>query len=179
MIIWSILGAIFVLFLVCQFYNFKTGVPTVTSFPSARRKIADILQKEFSARDNVTIIDLGSGNGQLSRRIARALPHAHVIGIELSMIPWLRSVLWQRMLGPANLTYKRIDFWPYDCSGADAVVTYLTENIIERVSQKLHRELKPGATVIANDVALHDGWVPVEIIETGFLGLKIYVYRQA
>jgi trans-aconitate methyltransferase len=179
--VWIVLAVIFCLFLSCEFYALKTGVPTVASFPSMRRKIIDILQKDFAAKPKATpyiIIDLGSGNGQLTWRIARALPDARVIGIELSVIPWLISALWQRLFGPANLEYRRADFWPYDCSRADAVVTYLTENIIDRVSQKLRDELKPGATVVANDVRLRGDWQPVETHDTGFLHFKVFIYRQ-
>ena len=70
-----------------------------------------------------TVLDLGSGSGQMTWQIARALPNAHVTGVELAYVPWLRSVLRQRLFGPANLDYKRVDFWLYDCSAADAVVT--------------------------------------------------------
>jgi len=178
-----ILLLIFCLFLSCEYYAYKTGVPTIASFPSARRKIIEILQKDFAARApaarSYTIVDLGSGGGQLSWHIARALPRAQVIGIEISWIPWLRSVLRQRLRGPSNLQYQRVDFWSYDCATADAVVTYLTENIIARVSKKLRRELKPGALVAANDVALRGDWQPIDSIPTGFLKMQVFVYRQS
>jgi len=178
-----ILLVIFGLFLSHEYYNFKTGVPTIASFPSARRKIIEILQKDFAARaasgQPYTIIDLGSGSGQLAWRIARALPDARVIGVEISTIPWLHSVVRQRILGPKNLDYKRADFWTFSCAEADAVVTYLTENIIERVSEKLRRELKPGALVAANDVALRGDWKPVDSVATGLLKMQIFVYRQS
>lgn len=59
------------------------------------------------------------------------------------------------------------------------VVTYLTENIIDRVGDKLWRELKTGAVVLANDTALRGDWTPVRTVETGFMKMKIFVYRQA
>lgn len=177
-----ILLVIFALFLSHEYYNFKTGVPTLASFPSARRKIIEMLQKDFAARTAssrpYTILDLGSGSGQLSWRIARALPNARVIGIEISFIPWLRSVLRQKIFGPKNLEYQRADFWTFDCAGIDAVVTYLTENIITRVGEKLRKELKPGALIVANDTALRGDWRPVEALPTGFLKMQVFVYRQ-
>jgi hypothetical protein len=160
---------------------FKTGVPPVASFPAQRKKVIDILQREAASHSGgnpYTIIDLGSGSGQLSWNIARALPKAHVIGLELSFFPWVRSVVRQKLFGPANLQYKRINFWPYDCGEANVVVVFLTENIIERVSAKLRKELKPGALVVANDVWLRGDWQPIETHPGGFLNSKIYVYRQ-
>lgn len=181
MIVWYVLAGVFCVFLSCEYYAFKTGVPTIVSFPSARRAMIEILKKTVADQPKkrpFTVVDLGSGGGQLTWKIARAIPEARVVGIEISYFPWLRSVLRQRLLGPSNLAYKRADFWSYDCGEADAVVTYLTENIIERVGVKLRKELRPGAFVIANDTALRGDWQPIEAVDTGFLKLKIFVYRQ-
>jgi hypothetical protein len=101
-----------------------------------------------------------------------------VTGIELSCLPWLRSVLRQKLLGPKNLDYKRADFWPYDCAHADAVVVFLRGNVIERLGDKLRRELKPGALIIDNAVLFHGDWQPVETHTVGMLKSKVYVYRQ-
>ncbi len=176
----AILLTIFALFLSCEYYTWKTGVPTVASFPSARRQIIEILQKDFAAHTGgaYNIIDLGSGSGELCWHIARALPRARVIGVELSFVPWLRAVINQRLLGPRNLEYRRADFWSYDCSHADVIVTYLTENIIERVGEKLRRELKPGAMIAANDTPLRGDWRSIETVPTGFLKMQIFIYRQ-
>jgi SAM-dependent methyltransferase len=178
MIVWYVLAVLFLLILSCEFYAFKTGVPTIASFPSARRAIIKILKAKVPPGAPFTIIDLGSGSGQLARAIARALPNAYVTGVELSPVPWLRAVVWQKLFGPQNLAYARADFWAYDCRQADAVVLYLTENIIERMGEKLRRELKDGALVVANDTALRGDWQPIETVPTGFLKFKIFVYRQ-
>jgi SAM-dependent methyltransferase len=163
-----------------DFYERKTGVPTFPTMPSIRRKILDILQNEVQARRSgaMTIIDLGSGSGQLCAKLARALPEARVIGIELSYVPWLRSVVRQRLFGPKNLEFKRLDFWPYDLSSADAVVTYLPGKIMERVGEKLRKELKPGTLVVANTFPLRAGWKPVETFTLHApLKTNVYVYR--
>jgi len=180
-IIWYILAAILYVVLSCEYYAFKTGVPTLASFPSACRKIIDVLKKSIktqSSEQAFTIVDLGSGSGYLTWKIARVIPKAHVIGIEISYFPWLRSVIRQRLFGPRNLKYKRLDFWEVDCSQVDAVIIYLTENIIERVGAKLRTELKKGALIIANDTALRGDWEPTETIDTGFFKMKIFVYYQ-
>ena len=184
MFITGIFAFIILVVLSCEYYTFRTGVPTSASFPSAIRRIIDILKAEAplrSASTPFTIIDLGSGNGQLTRKIALRLPDTHVTGIEISFMPWLFSFLVQKVLGPKNLEYRRINFFTHDCSKADAIVTYLTENIMDRVSLKLRKELKSGAIVIANDVWLTSDWTPVETHDNNLLGLvtsKIYVYRQ-
>lgn len=177
MIVWGLLSLILLAVAVGEIYNFKTGVPTVSSFPSARRKIVETIKQH--APPGAVIMDLGSGTGRLSWAIARALPQAEVIGIEISFFPWLISVLRQKLTGTRNLRYRRADFWSYDCATVDVMVTYLTENIIERVGDKLRDEMKVGALIVANDTALRGDWQPVEVIDTGFLHLKLYLYRQS
>jgi len=164
-----------------QYYAFRTGVPTVASSSSSRRKIAEILRKEAAANPSgrsYKIIDLGSGNGQVSRRIAREIPAAQVTGIEISLIPWLYSEARRRLVGYANLEYKRIDFWPYDCSGVDAVVVFLAGKAMDRVSHKLRAELKPGALVLSNSICLRGDWEPDAVESVGFPDFKVYIYRQ-
>lgn len=181
MIIWYILLFIFFLVALTEWFTFRTGVPTIASFPPSRRKMIEVLTQHSNAHNETTpftIIDLGSGNGQLANKIARALPKAKVTGIEISFVPWVISTLRQLVFGPRNLKFLRVDFWPYDCSKTDAVVVYLTGQIMERVSQKLRAELKPGALVITNEIPLQGDWEAKEIIETGLFNMKIYVYQQ-
>lgn len=159
----------------------RTGVPVFPTMPAARKKIIALLHQDSEARPALpaVIYDLGSGSGQLTWRIARALPKARVVGIELSLIPWVRSVLRQKLFGPSNLSYKRLDFWTCDVSDATAVVTYLPGKIMERVGQKLRAELKPETLVIANGFALRAGWEPQETHEVHVpFKMNLYVYRQ-
>lgn len=179
--IWYILGAVIALVALCEVSTWKTGVPTLASFPPARWTIHKILREAFERGDlprDVSILDLGSGNGQLAASLARAFPDSRVTGIEISWVPWALSVLRQRLLGLKNLDFARGDFWPYECARFGVVVTYLTGNVIEKVGEKLRRELKSGAWVIANDTALRGDWVPFATRATGLFGMKVYVYRQ-
>ncbi len=168
------------------YFTLKTGVPTFPTMPGPRRKMIEVIQADMQEKGVAnldpalpyTIVDLGSGSGQLSWHIAKALPQARVIGIELSPIPWLRSVLHQKLFGPANLTYLRRDFWSYDLGGADVVVTYLMEQLMERVKAKLQEDLKPGAMVISNKFT-YNGWDPAATFHFPLpFNINLYVYRH-
>lgn len=180
MLIWLFLALILVCVAVGEFYHYRTGVPTVSSFPSARLKVIEAVRhiSGMSAKKDLTIMDLGSGRGGLTQKLGRAVPEARVIGLEISYFPWFYSYLLQKLSGPSNVQYLRKDFWTVPCDQIDVIVLYLTENIIERVGEKLWRELKTGAYVIANDTNLRGEWVPVETYETGLLGMKVYLYRR-
>lgn len=171
--------------LVWQGYNliFNKGVPNIRTAPAIRKKIIEILKKDAAARGKkpYTIIDLGSGNGLFTRQIARSMPEARVIGLEISP----QSVWWSAMLARwrklDNLEYKKADFFAYDLSEADAVVMYLVGSLMGNLGKKLHKDLKPGSLVSSNRFRLGDGWVPEETIETKTLYFhqgKTYIYRK-
>ena len=159
----------------------RANVPTLATGFVGRRKIANILKHEASlqGKDAYTIIDLGSGRGELTRVIAKKIPNAKVIGIEMARFPYMQASYIQRWLGPKNLSYQCCDFWSFHCSKIDAVVFYLTPSIAQRVGEKLHRELKPGSIVISHTFPLLGAWMPVEVLKfRSPFKETIYVYRK-
>ncbi len=181
MFLWFLLFVVCLLVAGCEIYTFKTGVPTMASTRATSRKIVDILIAEAAKRpssETIKVLDLGSGNGRLVRAIAKALPQAYVMGIELSPIPWARAVIQQKLFPLKNVVYERKDFWSFDASPFDAVVLYLSGNVFERMGRKLENELKLGAIVIGNETFLPALGEPSETHEAGFLKVKITVYRR-
>lgn len=159
----------------------RDGVPTLPSGFIQRRKISGILKKDAASRGRrpYTIVDLGSGAGELTRHIARAMPQDRVTGIELSNIAHMRALVFQRLLGPRkNLEYRCQDFFTYDCAGVDAVVLYLRATYMERVAAKLRKELKPGALIISSTFRLPADWQLLETVtfHTPFK-TELFVYR--
>ena len=180
MLVWGVLIIVFLLILSTEWYAYRLGVPTVASFPSARRTIVSAIQQHAGTLGpGTTIVDLGSGNGQLATRLARAFPEARVLGIELSIVPWALASVRQKLFGPSNLVFRRMNFYAFDCGAVDVVVTYLTENMIGPVAEKLAREMKTGALVIANDTPLPAPWQPMDQLDAGLFGLKVFVYRPS
>lgn len=183
MFFWSLfVGLVMALVLWCEFYALRTGVPTVTSFPSVRRKMIALLREEAAKRSNektgrpFTIIDLGSGTGKLTLETGRALPQAQIVGIELSIVPFYISRLRRAFWRVKNVAYRREDFWTCDLSAIDAVTIYMNGKIRARMAEKLI-ELPTGALIISNETHL-PGWTPVEIFSVGLFKVKVVVYRR-
>ncbi len=183
MFFWYALGGVFLLIASCEYYAFKTGVPTVTSLPSIRKKMIALLKEEaasYKGEGVFSILDLGSGTGKLALEIGRALPQARVVGLEISWAPFLLSLLrcqiWRLFFGVKNVSYRRVNFWSYDASWADAVTVYMTAKVRARMAEKLKKELHPGVLVISNESHL-PGWEPIEVSGVGLLNLKVVVYR--
>jgi SAM-dependent methyltransferase len=164
-----------------EYYQLKTGVAVFPTMGPMRRKIIENIN-QIHATSNVRpfrILDLGSGSGQLTWHIARAMPGVEVLGVEFAPIPYLRSVLRQKLWGPKNLYYRRGDFMQEDISNIDIIVTYLVGGLMNKVSEKLRRELKPGAVIMAATFPLRGDWVPYETIEVRVpLKVKLSLYRQ-
>jgi predicted RNA methylase len=144
--------------------------------------MAEVLQKaaQESASTPYIIVDLGSGRGELSRKIALSLPVAKVIGIEISPWPTAQAKFIQHLFGPENISYQCLDFWTYDCSSIDAVVFYLSARIAQKVGEKLYKELKTGSIVISHTFPLGSEWQEQEVIEFRTLFKEtIFVYKKA
>lgn len=160
-------------------------VPTVATGFTARRLMARALREAeretVDARNGrpFKIVDMGSGRGELTRFLARALPNSLVEGVEIAPLPHAQAVWMQRHFGPANLSYRCADFDSYDCVDADAVVMYLSGALTLHVGEKLARALRPGATVIAHTFPLGPAWPDGQevIFHTPFKE-RIFIYRK-
>jgi len=139
---------------------FHKGIPNIRTAPAIRQTIIRLLAEDCAARNKAgyTIVDLGSGNGLMTREIARALPQAKVIGIEITP----QSVLWsnwrRKLAKLDNLEYQCLDFFAYDFSQADAIVMYLLPPVMDALGKKLHSEARNCALILSNKFPLGDGW---------------------
>lgn len=175
---WSFVGVALVLIGACEISSFFSGVPTVTSVPSIRRKMIEILKREAAERGGtMKIVDLGSGTGKLALQIGKALPSATVLGFEISPVPYFFSRVRKALWRVPNVTFKREDFWAFDTAPLDAVTLYMNANIRQRMADKLKKELRPGALVISNETYM-PGWEPVETYRVGLFKVALVVYRQ-
>lgn len=180
MIFWYLLAVALILIGLCEYYAFKVGIPTVTSYPSVRRKMIELLQKEVEQYRGVgpfTIYDLGSGTGKLALEIATALPSTRVVGVELSIVPYVIAQFRRFVRRVPNLVFKRVNFWSYDVSDAQAVTLYINARTRERMAQKLMAELPSGVLVLMNETHLPD-WEPLTTYSVGLLKVKVVVYRK-
>jgi trans-aconitate methyltransferase len=169
-----------------QAYNLMVhnDVPNIRTAPALRKKIIGLLKREFEARKKTpfTIMDLGSGNGLMTREIAKALPQANVIGIERTKHTFFWANWFKRREKLDNLAYKNMNFLKADLSEADAIYTYMMPHVLYHLSKKLDAELKPGTLIITNKFALGEGWKPVETLRLKTLYFhqgNLLVYRKA
>ncbi|MBL4765435.1 MAG: class I SAM-dependent methyltransferase [Colwellia sp.] len=123
------------------------------------------------------IIDLGSGWGNFVVRIAKRNPQRQVIGYELSLVPWLTSVLLKKLLGLQNLTLHRQSFYHANLSNASVLVCYLYPEAMDRVRDKLLLEQPNVNFLISNNFAL-PSWQYYKVVTLNdFYKSPIYLYK--
>lgn len=151
-----------------------SGVPPMPTSPNVRRAMLALVADENPA----VIYELGSGWGGLATALAVAFPHARVIGLEVSPLPWLVSRLRQTIVGPDNLSIRWGDAHKADLSDGDLVVCFLCPQVMAPLDAKLRAALRPGAAVLSNSFALH-GWTPEKEIRVGDRHHSaVYLYRR-
>lgn len=137
----------------------RTGIsPMPSSGPAVKQLLS------FVPAGEGAIYELGSAWGGLGLALARAYPQRSVVCYEISMLPWLVSVLRARLAGATNLTIRRQDFLQADLAAAQVVVCYLYPGGMSRLRPKLERELAGGTVLLSNTFALA-GWQPEAVVK--------------
>ncbi|MCP5505682.1 MAG: methyltransferase [Chlamydiales bacterium] len=160
----------FVILLLLLVFTWKNGAsPMPTS-----HKMREALSKSLPALTHAKIVELGSGWGNLAFLLSKKYPHCTITAYENSPVPFLYSQLLNYQ---KNLKIVQANFFRKDLSSADLVVCYLFPKMMERVRDKLERELAKGAHVVTHTYPI-PGWEPKEVIEVNErLQSTIYIYE--
>lgn len=162
------------------------GVTNLPTSSAVRAKMIELLRAEKEKRGAsaapYTIVDVGSGNGGLTRAIAKAIPDAKVIGLEYSPLSVAWSNFMRKIKRLDNLSYRRMDFMRYNFSEPDALVTYLLPSCQLRLSKKFKDETRPGTVIVANTFPLYEGWEAEQTFNVKTFPPpqgKVFLYRKA
>lgn len=164
------LGVALVILLLLLVYTWKNGA---SPMPTAH-KMREALAKSLPAVSEGNIVELGSGWGNLAFLLSKKYPSCSITAYENSPIPFLYSQLLNHQ---KNLKIVKGDFFQKNLRNADLVVCYLFPKMMERVRDKLEKELDKGSHVVTHTYPI-PGWKPKEIIEVEErLQSTIYIYE--
>lgn len=142
------------------------GAPYVRS---KKDKIVTMLELA-TIRPGEQVVDLGSGDGSLIMEAARC--GAKATGIEINpFLVWYSRWRIKRAGLQDHTTIMRADFREFPLSDADVIFLYLWPSTIEKLKEKLSKELNPGSRIISNGFPIR-GWNP--IMEKD----KVYLYGR-
>ena len=123
------------------------------------------------------IYELGSGWGHMVFALAKRYPHRSIVGYEASLLPWLVSVVWLKVLGLSNVKIYRQNFLQADLSAAEVMVCYLFPKGMVRLQNKLNAEAGGLKYLISHHFALPH-FVPVKTIGLNDLyKTPVYLYQ--
>jgi predicted RNA methylase len=138
--------------------SFKTGGAMFTT--THRSKIKTILEAVPMYSGQV-VYDLGCGDG---RFLVAAAKRYKVNAIRLEINPWAYLLSKIRVaLQRANVSIRFQNFWKTDLSDADIVFCYLFPDVMDRLREKLPKELKTGVKIISCNFEI-PGWKPEKIV---------------
>jgi len=153
----------------------RAGISPMPSSDKARKAMLSLLPASVDG----PILELGSGWGGLACCLAERHPQAPVQGYEVSVLPWLFSVLRQRALGLGNLSFHRADFRGVDFSGARVLVCYLHPEGMKKLGEALEGGLPRGVMLVSNTFAL-PGFEPHQVLVLDDLySTRVYSYVGA
>lgn len=142
----------------------------------------DIIPKMLtlaSVRRGELVFDLGSGDGRMVIAAARDF-HARGVGVEIRKRLVRESRKKAKELGLSKqVKISCQNFKKVNLRKADVLATYLTGYVLNSLTPKFNRELRPGARVVNFDYEIPD-WTPTKEIRVTPAGWKkphpIYLY---
>jgi len=171
----SILFVTFIVSLSLIWGSLRSGI---TPVPSSRKAKQAILKAAAQAPAG-TIIELGSGWGTLALALAAQHPDREVIGYEISLVPWLFSLMRKKIKRLSNLSLQKKNFLRHELPPASLLTCYLYPGGMEKLAEKIATERPAIEMLISNTFAL-PGMNPEQVIQLQDLYKSpIYVYRLA
>ncbi len=135
---------LFIFSLVVLAIHHKTGGALFV--PTPKVMIRELIRSiDFSSFHDIR--ELGCGDGRFIRAVEQGYG-VTVTGYEINPLAFMVSylMLWNRR---SRVLFR--SFWEEDLSGVDCIYCYLFPDLMERLGEKLGRELPEGARVISSN----------------------------
>lgn len=152
-----------------------TGISPMPSSKKARQAMLQLIC-ETGTRTG-PIVELGSGWGSLLIPLAKQYPQRKIIGYELSIMPWLTTVILKHLLGLKNIQVYRKNFLHSDLASASVILCYLFPKGMQAVESKMSAQGGQIEYLISNNFAL-PSHQPIKTIQLNDLYLSpVYLYQ--
>jgi predicted RNA methylase len=161
----------------------RDAPPVPPYIPSPQSLVVDMLELAGVGADDF-VMDLGSGDGRIVITAAREFG-ARGLGVDIDpdLVAWANAAARAEGLEDRVL-FIEADLFETDLSAATVVTMYLLPETVNRLADKLLRELRPGTRVISHDYPI-EGWEPARFLErhhedkipvTGVSRTNLYLY---
>lgn len=145
------------------------------------KKLIERVIAEIDFQDNANVYELGSGDGRFLRALAKK-KNIQATGYENFILPYVISKIF-KFFTKTKVKILYQDFLKADLSQADYVFCYLIDKQMDKLQEKLQKELKPGALIISNTFKFKNWPLEREIVldskKKYHLSNKIFLYRKS
>lgn len=137
--------AIILIILAAYFLGIIRGAPFLPTDRRDTQKMVELAQ----LKTGDILVDLGSGDGRILIAAANLGAEAHGYEINPLLVLWSRwKIKKSGLSGKAFVHWK--NYWFEDLSRFHAVTIFGITSIMDKIGEKLSRELKPGSRVICH-----------------------------
>ncbi|SFC57681.1 class I SAM-dependent methyltransferase [Pseudoalteromonas denitrificans] len=125
------------------------GISPMPSSKKARQAMLNLTHNTGTG----PIFELGSGWGNLLVPLAKTYPKRKIVGYELSIMPWLITLILKKMFGLKNLQVYRKNFLHADLTNATVILCYLFPGGMQKIEAKLNAQGGKCEYLISNNFA--------------------------
>ena len=119
-------------------------------FIPLQKNVLERTAKEVTITDGSLIYDLGCGDGRVLFFLAKKYPQGRYIGVEKYMLPFMFARINFFFHGrPKNIKIVKKDMFDCNFREASHIFIYLFPGHVDRVYDKLEKELKKGTWVVS------------------------------
>jgi 16S rRNA A1518/A1519 N6-dimethyltransferase RsmA/KsgA/DIM1 with predicted DNA glycosylase/AP lyase activity len=123
------------------------------------------------------IFELGSGWGNLLIPLAKKYPQRKIVGYELSIMPWLTTVILKNLLGLKNIQVYRKDFLRSNLSSASIILCYLFPKAMQVIESKVSEQGGQLEYLVSNNFSLPSRQPIMTIQLNDLYQSPVYLYQ--
>jgi len=161
----------FLLFVLMYWSVFLTQVPY---YPSGQ-EVCDAVAKLIDHEKQLKIIEIGSGLGGFSIRLAQIRPKSSYMGIEIAPLPFLISLIRSKFQG-SKVGFRLGNYQKVDFANFDLVFAYLSPAAMPKLYEQCSSQMKPGSILVSHEFVV-PGVKPSYTIGSGHVSKATYVYQ--
>jgi SAM-dependent methyltransferase len=114
------------------------------------KNVLERAAEEMAITDRSLVYDLGCGDGRVLFSLAKKYPQGRYIGVEKYALPFLLAQINLFFHGrPKKIKIIKKDMFDCDFHEASHIFLYLFPGHVDRIYDKLEKELKKGTCVIS------------------------------
>jgi len=136
----------FLLFVMMYWSVFLTQVPYYPSGQGVSDRVAQLIDH----KKQLKIIEIGSGLGGFSMRLAKIRPNSSYLGIEIAPLPLLISLI-RKKIERSKVSFKLGNYQKVDFANFDLVFAYLSPAAMPKLYEQCSTQMKSGSFLVSHE----------------------------